>query len=212
MNKNDYSLDVLLTAAKDALIKAEVIVYQTETFYALGAKYDNAKALEKIYALKKRPKQNVFPLIIGEKKTLDLIVSEVNDVQERLMNKYWPGPLTILFNARSDLCSMPDISSMPRISSMIVGQRNKVAVRMPGESFALELAKTLNFPITSTSANLSGQPPAADVSELPTHFFRDENVVIIDCGRAKGGLASTIADVIEGKVKIIRQGACIIDM
>lgn len=189
----DENLGELINEAIAVLKNGGIIAYPTETFYGLGAKYDMDSALKRLYEIKKRPQEKAMPLIIGNREELFLITDSVNKSAVDLMDRFWPGPLTILFRAR------------PGLSEYIVSE-NKVAVRIPGESFALRLAIAAEFPITSTSANISGTPPA-DSASMVFDYFGGEIDLIIDGGKTKGGLSSTIVDITGNIPKIIRHGS-----
>ena len=180
--------------ASVVLKRSGVIAYPTETFYGLGVKFDDSAALKKLYGMKHRPPEKALPLIIGEKKSLELIASSISGSAEKLIEKFWPGPLTLLLPARSD------------VSEFITAGTGKIAVRIPGESFALDLARSLGFPITATSANISGMPPADDADDV-IGYFGDALDLVVDCGKTPGGKPSTIVDASEEKIRFLRAGA-----
>ena len=190
----ETGMTAAIEKAAGAINKGGVIAYPTETYYALGVKFDDCAALRKLYGLKHRPPEKALPLIIGEKRSLKLIASSIPDSAEKLIEKFWPGPLTLLLPARSD------------ISEVITAGTGKIAVRIPGESFALDLARSLGFPITATSANISGRPPADNADDV-LRYFGDVLDLIIDCGKSPGGKPSTIVDASEEKVLFLREGA-----
>jgi L-threonylcarbamoyladenylate synthase len=109
------------------------------------------------------------------------------------MDTFWPGPLTLILPAKEN------------VSEYITAGTHTVAVRKPGKSFALRLAQTARFPITATSANISGLPPARD-SEAVLGYFGDRIDLIIDAGPTPGGLPSTIVDARGSALKILREG------
>ncbi len=182
----------------DFLEAGGIIIYPTETLYGIGVKFNNRRLLKKIFELKKRPTEKVFPLIVNLSH-LNLLVNSLPFIAKELIEKYWPGPLTLLLPAKAKL--PPEIIF-----------DNKIAIRMPGESFALDLIQLSPFPITATSANISGLPPASDVEEV-IKYFNDskENILMIDGGKLPG-IPSTIIDVSIYPPKIIRQGALNIDL
>lgn len=190
---NNNNLKESLHTAIEILNKGGIIAYSTETFYGLGVKYDIENALQKVIELKKRPSEKGIPLIIGNKNQLSLIAEYVNRNAEKLIEKFWPGPLTLLLPAKRNL------------SSLITAGTNKVAVRIPGESFALHLAKIIDFPITSTSANPSNFPPAKDAQTV-FNYFNNEIDMIFDCGSSTKSLPSTIVDTTNEEIIIIREG------
>jgi len=187
------NLKQVLRDASETLKAGGIVAYPTETFYGLGAKFDIEKALRKIYELKQRPDEKAIPLIIGNRELLSVITASVSNIAESLINRFWPGPLTLIFHAKKNL------------SEYITAGTCKVAVRIPGESFALRLAKTAGFPITATSANPSGLPPARDAGTL-TEYFGDKIDLIIDGGYTTGDLPSSIVDVTGDEIIIMRNG------
>ena len=184
----------VLKKAVDILNNGGIVAFSTETFYGLGVKFDNEESLRKLYELKKRPEKKPMPLIIGSRKILYMLLDDINETASRLIERFWPGPLTLLLRAKKGL------------SNYLTANTDKVAVRIPGESFALLLAKKIGCPITATSANISGMPPASD-AETVIKYFGDKIDMVIDGGKTHGGLPSTIVDVTEEKIKIHREGA-----
>ncbi|TFG36482.1 MAG: threonylcarbamoyl-AMP synthase [Nitrospirales bacterium] len=183
----------ILSIAVELLKNGGTIAYPTETFYGLGAKFDSDDALRKIYKIKQRPHDKAMPLIIGERDLLPVIAVGVSRTASDLMDTFWPGPLTLILPAREN------------ISEYITAGTHTIAVRIPGESFALRLAQAAHFPITATSANLSGLPPARDI-ETVLGYFGDRIDLIIDAGPTPGGLPSTIVDARGSALKILREG------
>ncbi|HKN19481.1 MAG TPA: L-threonylcarbamoyladenylate synthase [Dissulfurispiraceae bacterium] len=169
-----------------------IIAYPTETFYGLGAKYDIEPALQRLYDIKKRPGKMAMPVIIGCMEQLAMLTGRIPDKAGALISKFWPGPLTLLFEARRGL------------SDFIIAE-NKVAVRMPGESFALRLAKASGFPVTATSANISGMPPGKNIP-MVVNYFNDSLDLIIDGGESESILPSTIVDATGPELTVLRQG------
>jgi L-threonylcarbamoyladenylate synthase len=190
---HETNIEQVLHYTADMLKKGGIIAYPTETFYGLGAKFDMEDSLKKLYDIKQRPEEKAMPLIIGNKELLTVITASMNKTAVSLMDRFWPGPLTLIFLAKENL------------SEYITAGTHKVAVRIPGESFALYLAITASFPITATSANLSGTSPAQD-AETVIRYFGDKIDLIIDGGHTSGGLPSTIVDVTGDKIKILREG------
>jgi L-threonylcarbamoyladenylate synthase len=193
MRSTEADPDHILKRSSDALMRGDIIAFPTETFYGLGVKYDHPAAIERLYALKKRPQDKAMPLIIGHKRLLSLIAAFIPPAAERLMDHFWPGPLTLILPAKKDL------------SRYITAGTGTVAVRVPGRSFALTLASALAFPITATSANVSSHPPA-DSAEAVVSYFGQGIDIIIDCGKTPGTLPSTIVDATGRRPVIVRQG------
>lgn len=190
---NKKNIKKALGLALKTLKAGGIIAYPTETFYGLGVRFDNERALKRLYLLKKRPLQMAFSLIVGDIKTLSMITKEINKESLQLMKKFWPGPLTLLLPAKDGL-------------SRFITHRGKVAVRVPGESFALRLASQSGFPITATSSNPSDMPPAKCAKNV-IEYFGNTIDLIVDCGKTKGKLPSTIVSVKNSKIRIVRKGA-----
>lgn len=186
-------MEQVLHQAVGMLKNGGIIAYPTETFYGLGVKFDLEDSLKTLYDIKQRPEEKAMPLIIGNKELIPIVAKSVNKIAVSLMDRFWPGPLTLIFPA------------MESLSEYITAGTHKVAVRIPGESFALQLAKTAKFPITATSANPSGLPPARD-AETVIRYFGDKIDLVIDGGTTSGGLPSTIVDITENKINILREG------
>ncbi len=178
--------------AKEILESGGIIAYPTETYYGLGAKYDATEAIRRVYELKRRPGEKALPLIIGRAELLSLVAESVTDLARDLMAKFWPGPLTLLFDARKEL--------PPHLV-----YEGKVAVRIPGPSFALSLSRACTFPITATSANLSGQLPARTAAAV-VQYLSDSLDLVVDGGVTPGGLPSTIVDVTGQRPVTVREG------
>ena len=170
-----------------------LIAYPTESFYALGVLATDEDAARKLYRLKKRPLDKPLPIIVGKPRFLSSIVRSISPEAEALMEKFWPGPLTLIFEA------------LDNVPPLITGSTGKIAVRIPGESFALELARSADSPVTATSANPSGKPPAQSPEEVITYFGGKIDLVI-DGGKTAGGRPSTIVDVTVSPPKILRKG------
>jgi L-threonylcarbamoyladenylate synthase len=190
---------VALDAAVETLGGGGVVSFPTETFYGLGVRFDMESALERLFALKGRSAEKAVSLIIGELEVLLELAAPgaVTPLAERLMRRHWPGPLTLVFRAREGL---PPYLTL----------NGTVAVRVPGESFALRLARKVGFPITATSANPAGMPPPGD-AETVREYFRERIDLLIDGGKTDGETPSTIADVTGDEIRIIREGAVALD-
>jgi len=187
-------LSEALELTSKTIKRGGVIAYPTETFYGLGVKFDDNTALKKLFEIKHRSWNMALPLIIGDKMMLKQITSSLTVSAEKLADKFWPGPLTLLLPAN------------PFISELLTAKTGKIAVRVPGESFALDLAQLLGFPITATSANISGMPPA-DNAEDVIRYFKGALDLVVDCGKTPGGKPSTIVDASAEKIRFLRAGA-----
>ena len=193
VNTNHLELDKL-DSIKAVLIKGGVIAYPTDTFYGLGVNCFSAGAVQKIYHLKKRDSSKPLSIIIADLRELEALVEHIPPIYEPLSNAFWPGPLTMVFRASGKL---------PKI---LLGPSRTIGVRYTDMGWLQSLVRYLGFPITATSANLSDKEEANDPKCVREDFFGKINL-IVDGGLTPGLRASTVIDISQGKVKILREGA-----
>lgn len=182
-----------LSDALAALNRGEVIVFPTETLYGLGADALNFSAVEKVFQLKGRDPRNPFPVLVSDRAMLDFLVTEITPLAEKIMERFWPGPLTLVLPARDGI---------PR---PLVNSTGGVGVRISSQPIAQEIVKMLGRPVTATSANPSGQPGARTVAQA-RNYFSDKIVIFIDGGKLPSQIGSTVAEVAGNKLRIIRGG------
>jgi len=192
----------MIEAVEEALavlLRGGIVAYPTETFYALGARFDMPESLSRLYLLKKRPEKKAMPVIIGSAHLLSQVVSQkwlenIPPPVKCLMDRFWPGPLTLLMPAKEGL------------AELLTAGSGKVAVRIPGESFALHLAKKAGLPITATSANLSGMAPSVNAREV-AQYFNNRLDLLVSGSETAGGMPSTIVDATTAALGLVREGA-----
>ncbi len=189
----------VFTEALRILENGGIVAYSTESFYALGVIATDGDAVKRLFELKKRPADKPLPIIAGSMDMLGSIVKSIPEQAKNLMDRFWPGPLTLIFEG---------LDSIP---GLLTGGTGKVAVRVPGKSAALCLAEDIKIPLTATSANLSSLPPA-EYPDAIINYFGDKVDLIIDAGKAPGGRPSTIIDVTVNPPKILREGRIYISL
>jgi len=182
-----------LADAVAALKRGEVIVYPTETLYGLGADALNGAAVEKVFQLKGRDPDNPIPVLVAGREMLGALVAEVPALAEKLMASFWPGPLTLVLPARKN------------ISSALLNADGGIGVRISSEPIATELVRALGHPLTATSANPSGQPPARTVQQA-RNYFAGAIDVFIDAGELTSKTGSTVVEIRANVGRIIREG------
>jgi L-threonylcarbamoyladenylate synthase len=176
------------------LKKAGVIVYPTDTFYGLGADCFSDVAVSGIYAVKKRTRSKALSILAGGMNMVqDVTVSRPPEFK-KLAEQFWPGPLTLILKAA------------PHMPGEILGADRTLGIRWPDCPWISQLLHICGFPITATSANLSGQ---AEISQAETavRIFKNRVDGIVDGGPTPGGKPSTIVDLTQKKPVIIREGA-----
>jgi L-threonylcarbamoyladenylate synthase len=171
-----------------------MVVFPTACLYGLGADAVDRRAVERLFAIKQRPTGMPILVLIHELAQLQQLVRFVPVAAEKLINRFWPGQVTLLFKARQ---------SLPQ--GLTAGGA-KIGVRLAGHPTAIELLRAVGRPLTGTSANLSGQPGCASISELD-QAIADGVDLILDAGRLAGGQGSTIVDVTVHPPVVVREGA-----
>ena len=180
-----------INQAGEIIRQGGLVAFPTETVYGLGADALNEEAAAKIYAAKGRPSDNPLIAHIADLEMLKPLVEEIPPVAEKLMDAFWPGPMTLIFS-KSNL--------VPRGTT---GGLDTVAVRYPNHPIAQALIKAAGVRIAAPSANLSGKPSPT----LGEHVIDDMDGridMIIDGGMVGMGLESTIIDVTVNPPMILR--------
>ncbi|WP_108668844.1 L-threonylcarbamoyladenylate synthase [Peribacillus acanthi] len=182
-----------ITQAAQLLKEGEVVAFPTETVYGLGADATCDRAVEKIFKAKGRPSDNPLIVHIAEREQLQALVGQISQKAEVLMDRFWPGPLTLIFKKKEGL------------SKLVTAGLDTVAVRMPDHPVAHSLIKESGLPIAAPSANTSGKPSPT----LADHVKRDlygKIAGIVDGGETGVGLESTVVDCTESIPVILRPG------
>lgn len=182
-----------LQTTVDVLDSSGVIGFPTDTFYGLGANPFDLAAIDKIFTIKSRDRGKPILLLIGESGQLSQLVKKVSKEAENLINAFWPGPLTLLFESA---CGLP---------SNLLGNGTTIGVRFPNSQVAGQLMRKTGKPITATSANISGGMECRSGNEL-LNTLGDKLDLILDGGESSGGKPSTIVDTSCFPPKIIRDG------
>ncbi|MCX7816652.1 MAG: L-threonylcarbamoyladenylate synthase [Syntrophales bacterium] len=187
--------DSLIEKVISFMREGGVVVYPTETFYGLGADYENKHAIEKIFHLKGRTFSNPIALIGKGREDLFLITNQISESARKLIDVFWPGPLTLVFKA------------LPSVSSLLHAGTGKIGIRVSPHPIAQKLTSNLGKPITATSANISGHKECRTAAEFIDQVGIRDDLMIIDGGPSPGGRGSTILDVSCEPPLLIREGA-----
>jgi len=184
----------LIGLAARVLQNGGVIGYPTETVYGIGCSVFNADAVNRIYDLKNRDRSKALILIAADVMQISDLVEEIPEAAERLMENFWPGPVTLVFKAS------------PRLQQFAFRKLKTIAIRIPDCAICLALLKACGVPIVSTSANLSGEPASTTALEVMNTFGSTLDL-IIDGGETPSKTPSTVVDVTRSPARIIREGA-----
>ncbi|MCJ7545317.1 MAG: L-threonylcarbamoyladenylate synthase [Deltaproteobacteria bacterium] len=182
----------LIAEAVRVLREKGVIIYPTETLYGLGANPFFPEAMERIYAIKGRAAAKPIPFLIKDHEMLGALVEAVPPLGRELMERYWPGPLTLIFRAKKGLA--PPLRSKDGF----------IGLRISSHPIARRIVEAMDAPLTSTSANLAGGEDIIDGRQL-AQLFGDQVDLIIDSGKVPG-IGSTVVDLTVEPPRIVRQG------
>ena len=166
----------VIAEASSILGAGGVVAYPTETFYGLGADGQIEDAIKKIFLIKGRNFKNPISVIIGNANDVRGLVEEIPEFALHLMETFWPGALTIIFKASSD------------VSPLLTAGTGKIGIRLSSHPVATALANKLGHPITATSANLSGKHECTSADEV-IQGIGDQIDAVMDGGQTPGGHA-----------------------
>ena len=179
--------------ASDLIKNGELVAFPTETVYGLGADGLNENACKKIFEAKGRPSDNPLILHISNISMLYNLVENVDPKSKKLIDKCWPGPLTIIFK-KSKI-----------IPNIITAGLDTVAIRFPSNKIAQSLIEASNTPIAAPSANISGRPSPTRADDVYNDMNGKINL-ILDGGESDIGIESTVIDMSEDIPTILRPG------
>jgi L-threonylcarbamoyladenylate synthase len=185
--------DALLTIVHE-LIHGRVIIYPTDTIYGIGADACHPEAVARVFEIKKRDPEKPILLLVNSLEMVSALVEKISDSAIALIEKFWPGPLTLIFQ------------SSPRLSHWVTGRGGTVGLRYPNHPLCLKILEMCDHPITSTSANISGEKELISVREI-VNTFSERVDLIVDAGDAKSATPSTIVDVTSDQPRLVREGA-----
>ena len=176
---------IKIKQAVDILKEGGLVAFPTETVYGLGANYNDRKAIDKLYEIKKRTKDKPFTLLIEDVKGIDNFAIDVLPAAYRLAERFWPGPLTIVLKSKDS---------------------STVGLRIPKSAVALEIVRQSDFPIACPSANISGKKEPQDAQEV-LEDLKGKIELVLDGGKVELGVPSTVVDARSIPFKILRKGS-----
>jgi L-threonylcarbamoyladenylate synthase len=186
--------DVLVGKAADILRRGGLVAFPTETFYGLGAAALDALAVRRVFDVKGRPSSMPLLVLIDAASSLQHLVLDVPQRARPLMDRHWPGALTLVFRAA------------PHLPAELTAGTGTVGVRVPKHQVARALVTHLGAPVTAPSANPTGGTPPTTAEGVLAHF-RDVLDLVLDGGPTPGGAPSTVVDVTVDPPRVLRHGA-----
>lgn len=196
LNLTDNDIQQIKKCA-DLIKKGDIISFPTETVYGIGASIFSEQGIKKIFYVKKRPSDNPLIAHISSFDMLSNLIIFKDQIQKDIFytfaKKLWPGPISFILNAKNN------------ISKLVTAELPTIAVRMPDNKIALKLIEFSNSPIVAPSANLSGKPSGTTAKDVYNDF--KENIpYIIDGGKTNIGIESTVVDLTDTNITILRPG------
>ncbi len=185
-----------IQAALDILQSGGIVAFPTDTVYGLGALAFNDAAIQKIYKAKHRPIEKAIPILVADLSDLEKVAETIPRMAQILAARFFPGALTII---------VPKKNSLPQSISTAA----TIAVRIPDNADARALLRAAG-PMAVTSANLSGQASPATAQEAFAQL-NGRIPLILDGGKTRGGVPSTLVDCLGEKPKILREGPITLD-
>ena len=182
-----------IKSAVEKLSSGGVVGIPTDTLYGLAANLFDETALDRIYQIKGRPQKLALPVLISNTDQLEMVSDEISKISLKLARQFWPGPLTLVLPKKDT------------VSYIATGGLNTIAVRIPNHRVPLAIIEELGFPITGTSANLSGNPDLMPLESVERELG-DHLDCLLKCGPPPLGMASTVVDVSSSEITILRDG------
>lgn len=198
-NWEDEILDEEVEEVKKVLDNDGIIIMPTDTVYGIACNCFSERAIEKIFEIKRRARYKPINVLTDSVEKMYQVAKNINPKEQELIDKYMPGSLTVIFDKRED------------VPEVLTGGLETVGIRIPNDARALTILKAVDYPLATTSANVSGQPDGVQLNDFITEF--DGKVdIIIDGGPTDLKQSSTIVKVEEdGSLNIIREGSTIIE-
>jgi L-threonylcarbamoyladenylate synthase len=192
--KIDSKPEDVTAKARNILLAGGVIAFPTDTFYGLGVDPFNQTAVDRLFKLKNRENNKPLILLISSRTQLEALAKEITPMHYVLMQKFWPGPMTLLFEPN------------PIIPQNVLAGSNRIGIRQPGNTITRKLISALGHPITAPSANLSGENPPITAEQVQQSLGNSLDL-IIDGGTCHGGEPSTLVDATKTPIQLVREGA-----
>lgn len=174
-----------------------VVVFPTDTAFGVGCRFDDEKAVKRIFSIKNRSEMQPLPILVNSISMAKEYFAPVSVKVDNLLNRHWPGALTVVFNSRES------------VPVFVRGGETTVGIRMPNHPFPLALIEAIGVPLATTSANFHGEATPYKTEDIDPGFAKLVDLVVP--GSCPVGLSSTIVNCSREPWEVIRQGAVTID-
>ena len=193
----DHVDDAIIKEIVNVLDNDGLIIFPTDTVYGIACNSFSDKAIKKLYMAKNREFDKPIGVLTNSISKINLMVDEINNLEKELMEKYFPGNLTIILNKKS------------HISDMLTANKSTIGVRIPNNEIALQILSAYPYPLATTSANMSGDDNGVEINDF-LDSFHDTVDIIIDGGKTNS-IPSTIVRVEGDNINILREGSLKLD-
>lgn len=183
-----------LKEAAEIIKQGGIVVFPTETVYGIGTNGLNESAIRKLFEVKNRPLNKPISLLVSDIEMIKEYTTNITDLEYKIIEKFFPGPLTIVLKKKN---SIPNI---------LTSQGTTVGIRMPDSEIARKLIDLVGVPIATSSANISGNASEIDVQSV-IEDLGEKVDCYIDGGKSKIGMGSTVIEVVNNEIKILREGS-----
>lgn len=188
-NINENELDNCI----EVLRNGGIVIFPTETVYGIGTNAYCEKSVEKIYEIKERPEEKPLSILVSNVNEISKYAIINNSMEEQIIKNFMPGPITIILEKR------------PEVFDYITSGKNTIGIRIPDNRIILKILEDLKLPIVAPSANISGHPSGIELNEILPDFENKVDICI-DGGKSELSESSTIVQVVDNEIKILRQG------
>lgn len=186
----DNELDEIV----DIIKRDGIVVFPTETVYGIGGNALSEDVIKNIYNIKKRPQEKALNILVKNKEEIKKYAYISNELEEKIIDNFMPGPITIILRKRKS--KLPDL---------LTGDNDTIGIRIPNNNIVKKILEKCNLPIAAPSANISGKPSSIKLEDIKPDFEGKVDA-FIDGGVCKQNMSSTIVKVVDGNIKILREG------
>lgn len=189
--------ETILKEIIEVLDNNGLIIFPTDTVYGIACNSYSDKAIKKLFEAKNRDFDKPINVLTNSVSKISLMVDNINEIEKELMDNYFPGNLTIIFDKKIN------------VSNLLTANKPTIGVRIPNNEIALKILSVYPYPLATTSANISGEETGIEVKDF-IYDFKDKVDIIIDGGKTNS-IPSTIVRVENSKINVLREGSLKID-
>ena len=176
-----------------------VVIFPTETVYGIGGNALNTETIKKIYEVKKRPSSKPLSILVKDKDEIGKYAQITSEIEKKIIDNFMPGPITLVLKKKENI-----------IPEIVTAGNDTIGVRIPNNNIIAQVLKSCSLPIAAPSANISGQPSSTKLEDV-IDDFNGKVDAMIDGGECTEKVSSTVVQVVDGKVRILREGVITIE-